>query len=292
MTPTRPLSRRLAVTGGLTGGILAGLAVTAPLLAVAEPQSEALPLPVAAHSDARSHARPVVAHAKSAPSVLSPRPVHRASRSARPAPRTVVRTVPVGRTFHGLASWYGGSFHGRRTANGEVYDANGLTTASRTLPFGTRLRVCHDGRCVVVRVNDRGPFVDSRVLDLSRGASRALGFSGVAHVSATPVATRRVTVHPRPRPVRRHARPVVRQRAVAASEAPKPTVTAPLTPVNAPVSAAVAAPPTAPLPAFDGAASLGLFGAAMAGLSGAGLAGRRQLTELQAHLHARRPGPS
>jgi len=267
MTPTRPVSRRLAVTGGLTGGLLAGLAVTAPLLAVAEPAPDAPP------------ASTVIAHSVAAPSALAPRPPQRASRSARPAlpaprtvSRTVSRTVEVGRTFHGLASWYGGSFHGRRTANGEVYDAEGLTAASRTLPFGTRLRVCRDERCVVVRVNDRGPFVDSRVLDLSRGASRALGFDGVARVSATPVATRRVTVHPRPRPVRRHVRPVSR----------------PVAPHRVAVPVTVTARP----PEHEGASSLGVLAAGMVGMSGVGLAGRRQPRDLEVHLRAGAGEPS
>lgn len=76
-----------------------------------------------------------------------------------------------------LASYYG-SESGNRTANGERFRPNGLTAAHRTLPFGTRLRVCYRG-CVVVRVNDRGPFVRGRSLDLSKGAARAIGMLGV-----------------------------------------------------------------------------------------------------------------
>ena len=76
----------------------------------------------------------------------------------------------------GLASWYGEPHHGRLTASGEVFDMAGLTAAHRTLPLGTRLRVVNleNGRIVRVRVNDRGPYVDGRVLDLSREAARAL----------------------------------------------------------------------------------------------------------------------
>jgi rare lipoprotein A len=76
----------------------------------------------------------------------------------------------------GLASWYGEPHHGQPTASGEIFDMAQLTAAHRTLPFGTRLRVVNleNGRIVRVRVNDRGPYLDGRVLDLSRGAARAL----------------------------------------------------------------------------------------------------------------------
>ena len=73
------------------------------------------------------------------------------------------------------ASFYG-SESGNRTANGERFNPHGMTAAHRTLPFGTRLRVCREHRCVVVRINDRGPARwTGRALDLSRGAARALG---------------------------------------------------------------------------------------------------------------------
>ena len=85
-----------------------------------------------------------------------------------------------------LTSWYGPGFHGRLTANGEVYDQMGLTAAHKTLPFGTRLRVCYQG-CVNVRINDRGPYIGARELDLSRGAAEAIGLvdPGVANVEVT-----------------------------------------------------------------------------------------------------------
>lgn len=78
---------------------------------------------------------------------------------------------------HGAASWYGPGFHGRQTASGERFDQNAMTAAHRTLPFGTRLRVTNEtnGRSVVVRVNDRGPFVGKRLIDLSRGAAERIG---------------------------------------------------------------------------------------------------------------------
>ena len=80
----------------------------------------------------------------------------------------------------GKASWYGDAHHGKKTASGETYDMNALTAAHRTLPIGTRVRVTNvdNERSVVVRVNDRGPFVDGRVIDLSRAAARALGVLG------------------------------------------------------------------------------------------------------------------
>lgn len=82
----------------------------------------------------------------------------------------------------GGASWYG---HGSRTASGERFNTGGLTAAHRSLPFGTRVKVVHKGtgRSVVVRINDRGPFVRGRIIDLSKGAARALGMGGVAQVA-------------------------------------------------------------------------------------------------------------
>ena len=94
------------------------------------------------------------------------------------APATAASTM--------LASWYGPGFHGRTTANGERYDMYGLTAAHKTLPFGTKLRVCYNS-CVDVRINDRGPFIGARELDLSKGAAQAIGLTGpgVANVSVT-----------------------------------------------------------------------------------------------------------
>jgi rare lipoprotein A len=93
---------------------------------------------------------------------------------------------PVVQTASGSASWYGSKFHGRRTANGERFDMNQMTAAHRSLPFGTKVRVINqrNGRSVVVRINDRGPFSGRRVIDLSRGAASAIGMvnSGVAPV--------------------------------------------------------------------------------------------------------------
>lgn len=78
-----------------------------------------------------------------------------------------------------LASWYGPGFEGRPTASGEPYDPNGLTAAHKTLPLGTEVLVSYGGRTVPVTINDRGPFVGDRELDLSQGAARALGLTKV-----------------------------------------------------------------------------------------------------------------
>jgi rare lipoprotein A len=89
----------------------------------------------------------------------------------------------------GYASWYGGKFHGRLTANGETFDTNKLTAAHKTLPFGTVVEVTNlsNGESVQVRINDRGPFVEGRIIDLSRAAAREIDMlgSGVARVSLT-----------------------------------------------------------------------------------------------------------
>ncbi len=88
-----------------------------------------------------------------------------------------------GKSFTGVASWYK---MGKVTANGEAYRPNGLTAAHRTLPFGTKVRVknLRNGRSVVVRINDRGPFIGKRVIDVSLGAARKLGMikSGLVKV--------------------------------------------------------------------------------------------------------------
>lgn len=98
------------------------------------------------------------------------------------APEPTLRAS--GRIELGEASWYGPGFHGNPTANGEPYDQRGLTAAHRTLPFGTIVRVYSSAtaRCVFVRINDRGPYVDGRIIDLSQAAAERIGLSGVAPV--------------------------------------------------------------------------------------------------------------
>ncbi len=97
-------------------------------------------------------------------------------RPAFDARRVDDRSPGPGRSEMGLASWYGEPHHGQSTASGEIFDMTQLTAAHRTLPLGTCLRVVNleNGRIVRVRVNDRGPYVAGRVLDLSREAARAL----------------------------------------------------------------------------------------------------------------------
>jgi len=104
------------------------------------------------------------------------------------------------RSESGMASWYGAPYHGQRSASGEIYDQEKLTAAHRTLPFGTRVRVRRPDRggSVVVRINDRGPFVKSRVIDLSHAAAVQLGMTdgGVALVILEVVET--PPLNPRP----------------------------------------------------------------------------------------------
>jgi rare lipoprotein A len=94
--------------------------------------------------------------------------------------------IPILTTLSVISSWYGPGFHGRSSANGERFNQYQLTAAHKSLPFGTRLKVCYRG-CAVVRVTDRGPFISGRDLDLSKGAADAIGLtnSGVGRVSIT-----------------------------------------------------------------------------------------------------------
>ncbi len=115
---------------------------------------------------------------------------HHASNSPRDASTPSWRdanaaVTPSGHSFSGMASFYG-SESGSRTASGQRMNSNAMTAAHRTLPFGTKLRVTHGGQSVIVTINDRGPFVRGRVLDLSTGAARAIGLTsaGVGRVTA------------------------------------------------------------------------------------------------------------
>ena len=87
----------------------------------------------------------------------------------------------------GIASWYGPGFYGHRTACGQVYTGRGLTAAHKSLPCGTRVRVSLGHRSIVVAINDRGPYVRGRVIDLSPAARSALGMGGTARVQLTVV---------------------------------------------------------------------------------------------------------
>jgi rare lipoprotein A len=100
----------------------------------------------------------------------APAPAHPKHTKTPPVP------AAVGYTEEGNASWYGNPFHGRRASNGEVYDMNKLTAAHRTLPFDTMVRVTNlnNGKNTTVRITDRGPFVDNRIIDLSQAAAREI----------------------------------------------------------------------------------------------------------------------
>ena len=103
----------------------------------------------------------------------------------RDANAAMTPTAGNGHSFAGVASFYGNE-SGSKTASGQRFNENAMTAAHRSLPFGTKLRVTHKGKSVVVTVNDRGPFIKGRVLDLSTGAAREVGLtaSGVGHVTA------------------------------------------------------------------------------------------------------------
>jgi len=116
-----------------------------------------------------------------------------ASRTARagdpPSQADAVRNVDTSSahyTAEGIASWYGRRFHGRKTANGERFNRHALTCAHRTLPFGTKIKVTNieTGEEITVRVNDRGPYVHDRIIDLSDAAAKAIGIMGcgIVHI--------------------------------------------------------------------------------------------------------------
>lgn len=100
-------------------------------------------------------------------------------------------TLSYQKSWTGVASWYGEQFHGKLTANGETYDMHDFTAAHRTLPLGTVVRVTNldNGKSVEVRVNDRGPYVKGRMIDLSYAAAVKLGYAdkGTANVRLTVV---------------------------------------------------------------------------------------------------------
>ncbi len=110
----------------------------------------------------------------------------------------------AGATEVGMASWYGHPYHGRTTSNGETYDMRQMTAAHLSLPFGTRVRVTNlgNGRSVELRINDRGPFSDNRILDVSRAAAERLRMvdAGLAKVRLEVIAAPGMAAKPRVRP--------------------------------------------------------------------------------------------
>lgn len=127
--------------------------------------------------DARHVARP-------APEPVVVKPAARLPATQRPYEINGVRYYPIpdaeGFTEHGVFSWYGEKFHGRPTANGEIYDMYKQSAAHKTLPMGTWVRAVNlaNGKEIVVRINDRGPFIKGRILDLSYGAAKELDLIG------------------------------------------------------------------------------------------------------------------
>lgn len=114
-------------------------------------------------------------------------PPESAAAKGNTSPTTPVDPVDLSGAFQvGKASYYGHKFNGRPTASGEIFDMNGISAAHRELPLGTYIRVTHlgNGRSIVLKVNDRGPFIDGRILDLSLGAAKRLDMieEGVAEV--------------------------------------------------------------------------------------------------------------
>jgi rare lipoprotein A len=105
--------------------------------------------------------------------------------SWRDANASIAPSSGTGRSFSGIASFYGNE-SGSKTASGQRFNQNAMTAAHRSLPFGTKLRVTHGSQSVVVTINDRGPFIRGRVLDLSTAAARAVGLTsaGVGRVTA------------------------------------------------------------------------------------------------------------
>lgn len=142
----------------------------------------------------------------------------------------------------GIASWYGPGFHGRRTANGETYDENDLTAAHPTLPMPSIVRVTNldNGRSLQVRINDRGPFKNGRIIDMSRRGAQLLGFERRG--------TAKVRVQILEDESRLHASVAQNRDSAAAAPQAAPTVAVTAEPLPAPGEGAVAALPSTPTP--------------------------------------------
>ena len=114
------------------------------------------------------------------PPAPAAKPVARAAKPPVPAAKSAPPAETLGESETGIASWYGYPYHGRRAANGEIYDMEKLTAAHRTLAFETWVEVenLENGKTVTVRITDRGPFVDGRIIDLSKAAARSIDMIG------------------------------------------------------------------------------------------------------------------
>ena len=165
-------------------GLFAALALSA-CAAQQSPAPDAPPPAEPAPHAAAAPAAPAAQHAAAAPAAKKA-----ARQSAAKKADKTEQTTKFSQT--GKASWYGPGFHGKKTANGERFDMNTLTAAHRTLPISSRVRVTNlaNGKSVVVRINDRGPYHGNRVMDLSKAAAQELGFirTGTAQVKIEPLA--------------------------------------------------------------------------------------------------------
>jgi rare lipoprotein A len=167
------LARVMALA--LVASALAACSTSEPFRALTSPMASTPALPASAHRPPND-LEPV---AKGGGSFKIGRPYELNGRTYVPAEDPNYRT-------EGIASWYGPDFHGKPTANGETFDMNGISAAHPTLPMPSYLRVTNlaNGRSIIVRINDRGPYARERVTDLSVGAAKALGFydQGLARV--------------------------------------------------------------------------------------------------------------
>ncbi len=185
-------------TGVLMLSLLSGLASTS-VAAVATPASKStihahtvkhtattLAAKPAAKPTTKPAAKPAHVSAATRGAVRDARAISHRTGMHVTAHTTPPARVKVKRNQFGVASFYGPEFAERKTASGEPFDPRALTAAHRTLPLGTRVRVTNleNGKQTVVRINDRGPYRNNRVIDLSRAAARKLGFvqDGIAHV--------------------------------------------------------------------------------------------------------------
>lgn len=179
---TTPLAstERVSNVGSLAGGVAARADAGLAAHVAAEQAAAAYAAAVqAAQAQAAQQAAARAAAAKAAAAKAAAAKQAAATSSGR----------ATGGSFSGEASWYGPGFAGHTTSSGEPYDPNALTAASKTLPLGSHLSVCFHGRCVTVTINDRGPYVAGRILDLSEAAAEDIGLAsaGVGWVTATPV---------------------------------------------------------------------------------------------------------
>lgn len=166
----------------LAAALCAGLISVSPVPANAWNADKQTLRDAPAKPKVKSRYGTTVTSGKAAAKAKKPVPVTTRFSGKSPATKKPAASALKSGAMQGTASYYR---HGKRTANGEAFNPMGLTAAHRTLPFGTKVKVTHagNGRSVVVRINDRGPFVHGRIIDLAMGAARTIGVDGVAKVS-------------------------------------------------------------------------------------------------------------